>query len=89
MPGAIFGQKRSSRDNVMDMVMILEGASPCVKDTEEAGKIASEMSCVGNKLPDGFGGCLEQRRIGRPLVAPNESAQTLGNGEGHHEMMAG
>jgi hypothetical protein len=44
---------------------------------------------VGGELLYGLGGCLEKGRIGRPLVASDEAAQTLGNGEREHEMVAG
>ena len=89
MPGAIFGRKSSSGGNAMDMGTILEGTPPCMEDPEETGKIAPDVFPVVVEFFYGLGGRFEKGRTGDPLVAPDEPAQTLGNSEGDHEMMAG
>ena len=73
----------------MDMGTILEGTPPCMEDPEETGKIAPDVFPVVVEFFYGLGGRFEKGRTGDPLVAPDEPAQTLGNSEGDHEMMAG
>jgi hypothetical protein len=56
MPGAVFGQEGSSRGDVVDVRMVLEGAPPRVEHAKEAGEIASHILFIACKLFDGFGG---------------------------------
>jgi hypothetical protein len=73
----------------MDMGVKLEGSSPGVEDSEEPREICTDELFIQDKFLHRFGGGLEQGRVGYPLVLANEAAQTLRDGKGEQEMMAG
>ena len=69
--------------------MVFESASPCMKHSEEAGKIAADMPFIAGQLLDGRGRRIEKSGISHPLVAADEAAYALRNREGDQEVMAG
>lgn len=86
---AVLGRKGSSRGDVVDMGVVLEGAPPGVEHAEEAWEISSHIFFIQGEFLHGLGGCLEKSRVGHALMASNEAAQGFGNGEGDHEVVAG
>jgi hypothetical protein len=73
----------------MDMGVILEGSASGVEDAEESGEITADVFFIQSEFFDGFGGSLEQASVSCPLVLTDETAQTLWDGKGEHEMVAG
>jgi hypothetical protein len=89
VPEAIGGGEGAAGGDVMDMGVKLEGTSPGVEDAEEPREICADKLFIRGQFLHRFGGCLEQGRVGCSLVLANESAQTLWDGKGEQEMMAG
>jgi hypothetical protein len=54
--------------NIMNMRMILKGASPRMENAEESRKIASHVLRVRGELLYGLGGRADSGRIGDGLV---------------------
>jgi hypothetical protein len=55
VPEAIGGGEGTAWDDVMDMGVILQGSSPGMKDSEESGKITTDVMFIQSKLLHGFG----------------------------------
>jgi hypothetical protein len=75
MPGAIGGTQSPTRNDVMDMGMIVQGSSPGVQDPEEAGEIGTDVLLIEGEFFDGVGGSLEQSGVSQALVLSHEVAQ--------------
>ena len=73
----------------MDMGMILQGSSPGVQDTEEAGEIGTDVILIEGEFFDGVRGGLEQSGVSQALVLPDEVAQGFWDRKGNKEMVAG
>jgi hypothetical protein len=89
VPEAIGGGEGAAGDDVMDMGVELQGTAPGVKDAEETREIAADVVLIEGKLLDCFGRSFKEGRVSDALVFANEAAQTLGDGEGDQEMVAG
>jgi hypothetical protein len=89
VPEAIGGGEGAAGGDVMDMGVKLEGPTPGVEDAEEPREICTDKLFIRDRFLHCFGGCLEQGRVGCSLVLANESTQTLWDGKGEQEMMAG
>ena len=73
----------------MDMGMILQGSSPGVKHTEEAGNICADEVLIEGEFFDGVRGGLEQGGVSHALVLSDEGAQFFWHRKRNEEMMAG
>ena len=89
MPEAIGGGEGPTRDDVMDMGVILQGSPPGMKDSEESRKISTDVMFIQGEFFDGLRGGLEQGRVSHPLVLSDEAAQILRDGESEQEMVTG
>jgi len=89
MPEAVGGGEGATRDDVMDMGVILQGTSPGVKDSQESRKITADILFIGSQLFDGLGGGFEQGGVGHCLVFPYKAAQLFGDRKGDHEVVSG
>ena len=89
VPEAIGGGEGAAGGDVMDMGVKLQGPTPGVKDAKETREICADKVLIRDQFLHRFGGCLEQGGVGCSLVLANESAQTLRDGKGEQEMMAG
>lgn len=85
----LLGGQGSSRDNIVDMGMIVELSAPGVKEAEKAWQVAAHVLFIGSELFDGLGGGFEHGRIGQALVAAQEAPERVWNGEGDHEVVSG
>ena len=65
MPGAIGRTESATRNDVVDMGMVLQGSSPGVQDTEEAGEIGPDVLLIEGEFFDGIRGRLEQSGVSR------------------------
>jgi hypothetical protein len=88
MPGAIGRTEGATRNDVMDMGMILQGSSPGVKDAEEAWEIGPDVLLIKGELFDRRRRGLEQSRVTQALVLAHERTQLLRNGKRDQEVMA-
>lgn len=55
MPEAIGGGEGAAGDDVMDMGVILQGTTPCVKDAEESRDISADEMFILGKFLHRFG----------------------------------
>lgn len=69
--------------------MVLQGSSPGVQDTEEAGEIGTDVVLIEGQFFDGVRGGLEQSGVSHALVLSNEGAQRFWDRKRHEEMVAG
>ena len=67
--------------------MILQGSSPGVQDTEEAGEIGTDVILIEGQFFDGVRGSLEQSGITDALVLSHERTQLFWDGKGDEEVM--
>ena len=72
----------------MDMGMILQGSSPGVQDTEEAGEIGADVILIEGEFFDGVRGSLEQSAVSHALVLSHEVAQRFWDRKRNEEMVA-
>lgn len=84
----VFGRERPSGNHVVDVGMVVEGASPGMEDAEETWKIASDEALVLGEYSDGIGRRGEHGGVSGPLVGTDSGAYSLWNGEGDHEVMS-
>lgn len=61
----------------MDVRVVLQLAPPCMKHSEKAWQITSDIFGVGSEFFHGFGRCLKHGSIGNTLVAADEAPQML------------
>ena len=85
----LLGGQGSSRDNIVDMRVIVELSAPGVKEAEKTWPIAADVVLINSQLFDGLGGGFEHGRIGQALVATHEAPERVWNGEGDHEVVSG
>ena len=69
--------------------MILQGSSPGVKHTEEAGEIGTDVILIEGQFFDGVRGSLEQSGVSHALVLSHEGAQRFWDRKRNEEMVAG
>ena len=69
--------------------MILQGSSPGVKHTEEAGDICTDVILIEGQFFDGVRGRLEQSGVSQALVLSHEVAQRFWDRKGNEEMVVG
>ena len=55
VPEAIGGGEGTAWDDVMDMGVILQGSSPSMKDSEESGKITTDVMFIQGEFLHRFG----------------------------------
>ena len=60
-----------------------------MKRAEKPRQVAAHVLLIGSKLPQAFGGSFKHGGIGRALIAADEAAKRLRDGEGDHEACAG
>jgi hypothetical protein len=89
MPEAVEGGEGATRDNVMDMGVILQGSSPGMKNTQESRKITADVFFIRSQLLDGLGGGFKQGGVRRLLIFADESAKLFRDGKGNHEVVSG
>ena len=78
----------ATRNDVMDMGMIVQGSSPGVQDAEEAGEIGADVLSIQGEFFDGVRRRLEQRGVSHALVLSHEGAQFFWDRKGNQEMMS-
>jgi len=86
MPGVILCGEGSPGGDVVDVGMVLELATPGVKDAPEAGEIGSYELLVGGQGFQCLGRCLEHGLVAKALVGPDEGAELLWDREGDQEV---
>jgi len=72
----------AGRDQVVDVGMILELATPGVQDASKAGQIGTQPAGIASQLLEGLGRGLKQGFIARTLMGAEKVAERLGHGEG-------
>jgi hypothetical protein len=87
MPGAIGRTKHATTNNVVNVGMILERASPSMQDAEEAWEVTTDVLWICGEFFDGIGRSLEQSRVTDALVLTHEGAQLLWDGKRDQEVM--
>ena len=68
--------------------MILQGSSPGVQDTEEAGEIGTDVILIEGEFFDGVRGRLEQSGVSHALVLTHERTQRFWDRKRNQEMVA-
>ena len=87
MPGAIGRTESATRNDVVNMGMVLQGAPPSVEHAEEAWEIGTEVFSIEGKFFDRIRRRLEQSGVTGALVLAHEGAQLLWDGKGDQEVM--
>ena len=89
IPAAIGSGESAAGDDVMDMGVILQGASPGVQHAKEARQIGADVTLIKSKFFDGLRGGLKQGGVSGTLVFAHKGAQVLWHREGEKEMVRG
>ena len=89
MPAPVLVAQRPAHDDIVNVGVILQGASPGVQDPEQPGDVPADGLGVGGQQLDGSRRGREQRPVADLLMPTQEGAQRLGHGEGEHEVLAG
>ena len=87
MPRAIGRTKRATANDVVNMGMVLQGASPSVEHAEEAWEIGTEVFSIEGKFFDRIRRRLEQSGVTGALVLAHERTQLFWDGKRDEEVV--
>ena len=84
----VFGET-ATRNDVMDMRVVLELPAPGRQDTEKTREVCPDETLVFGEPFEGFGRGVEHGVVREALMRADEGTQRLRNGEGDEEMRSG
>jgi hypothetical protein len=87
MPGAIGRTKSATANDVVNMGMVLQGASPSVEHAEEAWEIGTDVFSIEGKFFDRIRRRLEQSGVTGALVLAHERTQLFWDGKRDEEVV--